>query len=141
MTWTYSNTSLSSELSRVRLLIGDTNTQEQLLTDEEINYFRGAYGDVNLAAAHCCIAIIAKLARDTTRSALGMSDSRNEIIRTYEDTRDRLLAMHSGLAEMTSTGDSVSAKETLTDDTDRVQPLFDRGRWNNATAIDQDEDS
>jgi hypothetical protein len=139
MTWTYDSTDLSTDLAKVRMRIGDTMTQDQLLTDEEINHYLGLYSSVDEAAAYCCDAIVAKLARDTTRSALGMSDSRNEVIRTYSDMRDRLLASHGAVAELVSTGDSVSAKETLTDDTDRVQPLFNRSRWNNATAVDESD--
>jgi hypothetical protein len=141
MTWTYDDTDITTDLAKVRLRIGDTMTQAQLLTDEEINHYLGLYSSIDEAAAYCCDAIVARLARDTTRSALGMSDSRNEMIRTYTDMAISLRASHGSVADLTSTGDSVSAKETLTDDTDRVQPLFNRSRWNNATAIDQDEDS
>lgn len=139
MTWTYDSTSITTNLAKVRLRIGDTMTQDQLLTDEEINHYLGLYSSIDEAAAYCCEAIVAKLARDTTRSALGMSDSRNEMIQTYKDMAVRLRESHGSVADLTSTGDSVSAKETLTDDTDRVQPLFNRSRWDNATATDESE--
>ena len=39
MTWTYDATSIGTDLAKVRLLIGDTETTDQQMTDEEINFF------------------------------------------------------------------------------------------------------
>lgn len=63
MTWSYS---ASSTLARdtVRLLIGDTNPEDQLLQDEEIDRFLLMNSsDLLLAAADCAEALAARFAQ------------------------------------------------------------------------------
>ena len=38
MTWTYSGNPSSTERDAVRFLVGDTDTNDQLLSNEEIDY-------------------------------------------------------------------------------------------------------
>ena len=52
MTWSFSEASLStSEKDQVRLLIGDTDTSDQLISDEAITFYLSQRSNVNLAAA------------------------------------------------------------------------------------------
>jgi hypothetical protein len=43
MTWSYSGDPASSELDRYRFTIGDTDTAEPVLKDEEINFILASY--------------------------------------------------------------------------------------------------
>lgn len=84
-TWTYSGgTVISEDLDLVRLRIGDTNSADPLLYDEEINVYLTAWPDnVDFAAAGCCEAIAAKYARDFNFAADGQSFNRRERVEHY----------------------------------------------------------
>lgn len=62
MTWTYSGNPGASTLDEVRFLIQDTNTNDQLLQDEELNYLITGYGDPYSAAVAAVSALIGRLA-------------------------------------------------------------------------------
>jgi hypothetical protein len=55
------------------MLIGDTDTGDQLLSDEEINYMISVHGTLSRAAAESARAIAAKYARNMSRSIGGLS--------------------------------------------------------------------
>ena len=85
MTWTFTNAPATNQTDEVRLLIGDTLTTSQLITDEEIAYFLIVYPKpvpplvpvtrpAYLAAAAAADAIAASFARKADRSlARGLS--------------------------------------------------------------------
>ena len=67
MTFTYNSTSITTDLAKVRLTIGDTNSADALLTDEEINALialEGSGAGVLRWAARCCEQIANQYARD-----------------------------------------------------------------------------
>jgi hypothetical protein len=68
MAWTYSGNPGSSNLDEVRFLIGDTDSTSQLLSNEEINYLLGAYGEAYAAAVACVVALIAQASRTVEES-------------------------------------------------------------------------
>ena len=68
MTWTYSGNPASSALDEIRFLIGDTNTADQLLSNEEINYLYTAYGDPYAAAVACVVSLISQASRSVEES-------------------------------------------------------------------------
>jgi hypothetical protein len=64
MTFTYSGNPGASALDEVRFLIQDTETSDQLLSNEEINYLLTAYnGDAFGAAIGAMSSLIAQAAR------------------------------------------------------------------------------
>lgn len=68
MTWTYSGNPASSALDEIRFLIGDTDTTDQLLSNEEINYLYAAYGDPYAAAVASVVALISQASRSIEES-------------------------------------------------------------------------
>ena len=61
MAWTYSGDPSSSDRDKVRFLIGDTDTNNQLLQDAEITFLLNQWNsDAYVAAAHACDALAAK---------------------------------------------------------------------------------
>jgi hypothetical protein len=68
MTWTYSGDPGASTLDEVRFLIQDTDTDDQLLSDEEINYLADGYGDPYSAAVAAVVSLIGKAARSQEES-------------------------------------------------------------------------
>lgn len=85
MTWTYTPDFTTSR-DQIRLKIGDTNTNSQLLSDEEIaQIYDEQNDDILLAVVGCIKSIIAKLARDYDRNNQGFSASRSQQIQHYRD--------------------------------------------------------
>lgn len=71
MTWSYSGDPSSTLLDQTRFLCGDTNSDDQQLSNEEINYLLTQWeDDPYIAAAEGCIAIAGKYAMkaDSSRS-------------------------------------------------------------------------
>ena len=69
MTATYD---LTTNVGKVRLIIGDTNIANAVFTDEELTYFLTANSDsVNLAAASACEAWVAKYAASPSSERIG----------------------------------------------------------------------
>ena len=82
MTWTFTNAPATNQVDEVRLLVGDTLTTSQLITDEDIAYFLIVYPKpilptvrpAYLAAAAAADSIAASFARKADRSlARGLS--------------------------------------------------------------------
>lgn len=63
MTWTYSGDPGASALDEVRFLIQDTDTTDQLLSDEELAYLITAYSDAYGAAVAAVGVLIATASR------------------------------------------------------------------------------
>lgn len=63
MTWSYSGDPGDSALDEIRFLIQDTDTTDQLLSNEEITYLYGAYGDAYSAAVAAVGVLIAKASK------------------------------------------------------------------------------
>lgn len=77
-------TSPLDHLERVRVKIGDTNTDARLLTDNEIGLYLDAWPDnIEMAAAECAEAIAAKFARDYNFSTDGQVFNRRERVAHY----------------------------------------------------------
>lgn len=69
MTWSYSGDPSSSTLDEVRFLIQDTDTNDQLLSNEEINYLIAGYADdAYSAAVACVVALIGQASRSIEES-------------------------------------------------------------------------
>jgi len=63
MTWTYSGDPGASDLDEIRFLIQDTDTNDQLLTDEELTYLFTTYGEAYSAAVAAVGVLIANASR------------------------------------------------------------------------------
>jgi hypothetical protein len=76
VTWTYDVSQLAtSDLMKVRNLVGDTNTTDPLQQDEEINFALTERGTVYGAAAMVCRTLAAKFARDSDVASQDMRTS------------------------------------------------------------------
>lgn len=68
MAWTYSGNPDDSPLDRVRFLIGDTEPNDPLLSDEEISFLVSLKGSSDSAALAACEAILLKLSKEVDYS-------------------------------------------------------------------------
>lgn len=78
MAWTYSGDPSASNLDKIRFLIGDTDTSNQLLLDAEITFLFSEWNsNAYLAAAHACDSLAAKFAgkADNSKSVGDLSIS------------------------------------------------------------------
>lgn len=134
MTWTYSDTDLSTDLAKVRLKIGDVDTNDQLLTDEEIAYVLANYTGLDLAAVECLKIILAapEAARAVDRSGTGFSATRSQRFQHLRDLLAELQAKASTSASPSLMGTSQSEQDSLDADTDYIQPSFIRGLHDNS---------
>lgn len=64
MAWTYSGDPNSSDRDMVRFLIADTDTDDQKLSDAEIDAFLGTNDTVQYAALVCVKYLVTKYARE-----------------------------------------------------------------------------
>lgn len=139
MAWTYNPAQLAtSPLFQVRLLVGDTDTTDQLVADEEINYYLAQNPDsVTLAAAEVCEAISAKFARWTDASVNGVSESASQKSERYSARAKELKQDAYSLALPVFGGITVAEQQAADQNSSMVQPSFKIGMNDNPETINE----
>lgn len=130
MTWTYTGDPSDSDKDAVRFIIGDTNTGDQLLSDEEIAWLLTENGGKYAAAVAACEAIAAAFSRKIDLT----SASEGSLSLSYADRRKYYLEMAATIRRKNSItsvipyagGIRISDKSTNETDTDRPDPDFYR---------------
>jgi hypothetical protein len=118
----------------VRLAVGDTNEDEPLLEDEELDYLLTVTGSsVRFAAVAACRAIAAKFSRRVDFSLGGNSfrfaDQAKAYMALAEEIETNGLPSEAGQALYAIplfTGQSIGDKQRWAQDTDAEQPAFTR---------------
>lgn len=88
MSWTYDPETLATDpLMKVRLLIQDTNEEDQQLQDEEIQYFLTTESDLKMAAGRCAESLAARYSRKADSKKMG------DLAITWAKTADRYTAL------------------------------------------------
>lgn len=146
MSWTYDASLLStSALMQVRFFVQDTDANDTLVQDEEINFILSqTNNDVYKAAYNVCNAIALKLGRelDIKGEVSFSSKEKYEHYKTLaKELKDLSATQGSGMLNLFAGGISQSEKDAYRDDTDLVQPFFRRDlhRFSNGV-IDDCED-
>ncbi|MDD5229911.1 MAG: hypothetical protein PHC43_01125 [Candidatus Marinimicrobia bacterium] len=127
MTWSYSGNPSDSTVDALRFLTGDTDTNEQLLSNEEITYISTAFVDVNLAGAELCEAIAAKFARKVNTTNGDLRIDAQKRYEQYIDLAKKLRTKGNRLAIPWAGGRLLSEKEIAQENTAITQPAFKRG--------------
>lgn len=124
----------------IRFLIGDTDTNDQLISNEEIAYIVTQQGSVNRSASECCRAIAAKFARNMSRSIGGLQADFAAKHRQYLAMADNLLTKEetSPVSPFVS-GYEIDKKQAREDDTNREKIFGRKGVMDNRRAASQDE--
>lgn len=91
MGWSY-DPNLEVDKDRVRLMIGDVEAGDPLLSDEEIQAVLAAHPKVLRAAAMCADYIYRRLIKQATVTAAGFSIQAKERVDGYRELAQRLLA-------------------------------------------------
>jgi hypothetical protein len=94
VTWSYSGNPASSDKDKVRFLIGDTDTTDQLLSDEEINYTLVESGSIYQAAHDSAYAVASTFARMASSKSVGdLSLSFSDRAASFYQVADRMLQL------------------------------------------------
>ena len=97
MSFTYDNPT-GSELEAVRLKIGDTDSDFQQLSDEEIEYeLTEANGSILLASSRCASSLAAKYSRKVTKKIGGMSINYSDLAEQYRKLAADLLEQYNSI--------------------------------------------
>lgn len=130
MAWTYGADPLNSDQDLLRLLIGDTDTTDQLLSDAEVLYFTTTFSVPYGAAVAAAFAIAAKYARQI--------NTRNSILWVYAKARwDHYMALYNLLLDLESKaalctivvgGFSRAERLAIMANTDLIRPSFEIGQ-------------
>ena len=126
MTFSYDAAGLTVALNRIRLEIGDTDSDRPLLQDEEIEQILVEQSVFNLRVAACCHLICSIFAGKAERYRIeGFSETKAQIYNRYKEMAERYAARGGGAPWMGSIEDSF--KDATEEDTSLVKPLFKRG--------------
>jgi len=129
----YSGDPSASDLDRVRFLVGDTDTSDELLLDAEIAHLLLEHG-VAYAPAEGATAIAAKLSRKVDYATGSARYSLSQRVTHYRALALELRTRADRQAVPVSTGQSRDTDRTDRVDSDLKQPSFERDQFRNPKA-------
>ena len=140
MSWTYGGDPLANTRDELRFLVGDTDTSNQLLNDAEIAYANAQFpGNVKLAAAYAAKAIAAIFSRRADKQVGDLRITYSQQMKQYLDLAKKFEAEGSRAgARPYAGGITVSDKQAVNLDADRVKPSFRRGEFDFNQSIAND---
>jgi len=142
MTWSYSGNPSNSTQDAVRFLVGDTDTNDQLISNEEIAYFVSEFNNARRSASEAARAIAAKYARLMNRSIGGLSADFSAKYRQYLELADSLLSKEEMKpVALFISGYTKSAKEAVELDSDRESTFSRKGIMDNKRSYPSDDAS
>lgn len=134
MSWSYDPT-LSTDKDKVRLAIGDTDTNNQRFSDEEITATLTNSDSVLEAAAALAESLAARYATMVSISVDGLSKSNSDLSRNFALLAQRLRARATqeaaGLGNPVIAGVSTSDMLSVDQNVDRVPSQFKMGQFDN----------
>ena len=142
MTWTYGGDPSASALAAIRFLTGDTDTNDQLINDEEIAWTNNQVTGADTATTalyevsyRVMVAIASKFSRLADQS---VGDLKVDMYQKATNAREQAKLLYAQASREGTTptpyagGISVSDKEIDEDNSDIVQPYFSRGQFTNS---------
>ena len=142
MTWTYSGDPATNARDAIRFLSGDTDTNDQLINDEEIAWTNNQVTGSDTATTalyevsyRVMVAIASKFSRLADQS---VGDLKVDMYQKATNAREQAKLLYAQASREGNTptpyagGISVSDKEIDEDNSDIVQPYFSRGQFTNS---------
>lgn len=149
MAWSYDETDLdtttaSGRLNTVRLLLGDTDTNDQQVKNEEITFgLAQANDNVYYAAAWCARTVAAQYARKVTTSLDGaLKADYSDLSGQYSKLAENLEYQGkkvSATVGIKAGGITKSGVEAVRGNTNRIEPSFRRDRFRNPPDYNTDD--
>lgn len=149
MAWSYDATNLGTStlaerINSVRLLVGDTDTNDQQVQNEEITFALNQTNDnVYYAAAWAARTIAAQYSRRVTQNLSGALSA------DYSDLQDHYTSLaetleHQGkksgaVLGIKAGGISIAVMDNVRQNTDRVPPSFRRDKFKNPPSYSGDD--
>lgn len=132
MTWSF-DPSLSTTRDEVRAKIGDTDINQQILQNEHVSAVLAIVNDdVLLASVELVDHILALVAKENDRSAVGMVSDRSQRFNHYQALRGTLREQLSTVAGGVCVGGvSKAQREAILSNPDLVPAAFDVGQDDN----------
>jgi len=132
MTFTYNSSALNEDLNRIRLEIGDTDSDRPLLEDEEIEQIISEYTGFNNRVAKCFRLLCSIFASNPKSVKMeGFTETYGDV---YAYFKERAVHYESlgGLSGVPWAGSiDVAFKAATEEDTSLVSPIFKRGLHDN----------
>ena len=149
MAWSYDETDLgtttaSGRLNSVRLLLGDTDTNDQQVQNEEITFgLAQTNNNVYFAAARCARVVAAKYSRQVNTSLDGaLSADYTDLAKQYTGLAESLEYQGKkacAVVGIKAGGISKTRVDAVRANTDRITPSFRRDRFRNPPSYSGDE--
>lgn len=149
MAWSYNPSDLNTttdagRLNVVRLLIGDTDTNDQQLQNEEISFALGQTGNSTyMAASWACRTLTSKFARLVTTQLDGaLSANYSDLMQHYQQLADTLeyQGKTSGAAlGVRAGGITKTSVEAARADTNRIENAFRMDQFKNPPSYNTPE--
>jgi|TARA_R100000655_G_scaffold1922_3_gene7232 hypothetical protein len=143
MAWSYSGDPDSSALDAIRFLIGDTDTNDQLLANEEITWTNSqvtgsttSTDALYTVAYRCMVTIASKFSRLADQSIGDMKvdmSQKAEGARLQAKELKALAQSEGGTPTPYAGGITVTDKDIDRENSDLVQPSFSQGQFANTT--------
>lgn len=135
---------VSTNRGKVRLLIGDTDSNNVLLQDDEIDFFLSESNDnVYLAASYAARSISGKFSREADTTVESVSKSYSQRSRQYSQLAAQLEAqskrVRGSIPTPAISGISKDAINTQREDEDRVQGKFYMDKFSNPQNDKEDD--
>ena len=141
MSWTYGGDPAANARDAIRFLIGDTDTTDQLLTDEEIAWVNTESSGTSTgttalydAAYRCCLTIASKLAREADKQIGDLSVSMSQRAKAYREqaaSLKELSGREGGVPIPYAGGITISDKEIDEENSDLFRSWFSSGQFEN----------
>jgi hypothetical protein len=126
MTWSYSGDPSANKNDEVRFHCGDTNTSNQLASDEEISYTLTKEPNVYRAAALVCDAIALRLGNEMDSEGETGFKAKEKYDQYRQKAEDLRAQAKSSGVKLFAGGISQADRDSRRKDTDRIQPVFTR---------------
>jgi hypothetical protein len=149
MAWSYDGSDLgtsttSGRLNSVRLLLGDTDTNDQQVQNEEVIFALGQSGNnIYYAAAWCARTIASQYARKVNTSLDGaLSADYSDLSKQYTALADNLEYQGKKAGAtigVLAGGISKTTVDAVRSNTDRIKPSFRRDGFRNPPSYSGDE--
>jgi len=133
MSWTYTGNPGASTKDELRFIVGDTDSTRQLLQDAEVWFLLSQHNDSPKAAAISAVrAILSKLSRRVDQTTGKVSVKLSQAHKHYTDMLDEM-QRQLGLSgvDAIAGGISISDKDGVEVDSDRVPPIFEKKMHDN----------
>jgi len=133
-TWTYSGDPQASVLDKVRFLVGDTDSDDRQIADEEILFCIAESASYWSAAAMACRTLAGRYARSVSRSVGDLSLNAETKAQHYHDLAAQYESMAGeagfsvfALSSPYAGGISVDDRDNQIANSDRVDPMAEVG--------------